>query len=299
MTYGVSGSRGATSTLSTMQFFLVFLVVLTVGLAVYQYVGSVHETLDTRTINNNASVLYTTPIAATTGKGVASANVYAVNNSYLGFNGVNNYVNNTISYIFAQDMSTQNFSYSLWINAINCSSNSTKNSGLIGAYQRTAIQISPDCKIQGGLRNSTYTSDSSIGTGINAITINTWEHILINYVSSSKNYSIYNDNVLLYSKILTVINVTDDNGIKSPTIGRDININGGNGVYLKGSIDEVRIYNRSLTQAEITAIYNSGRIANSSLPSDGLVAWFPFDEYGGTTVYNLANTSNNGVIYGT
>ena len=55
----------------------------------------------------------------------------------------------------------------------------------------------------------------------------------------------------------------------------------------KGYGDEIRWYNRSLSQSEITQIYNSGRKANSSLPTTGLVLWLPLNEGTGTDVHSF------------
>jgi len=66
------------------------------------------------------------------------------------------------------------------------------------------------------------------------------------------------------------------------------------------SMDELRLYNRSLTQQEITNVYGSGRITNSSLPNDGLVLWQPINENTGTTTYDISEQgiSSNGTISG-
>ena len=64
--------------------------------------------------------------------------------------------------------------------------------------------------------------------------------------------------------------------------------------FFNGSIDELRVYNQTLIQSQISEIYNSGRIANSSLPSDGLVLWYSFDEGTGTTIYDKSGNGNHG-----
>ncbi len=48
------------------------------------------------------------------------------------------------------------------------------------------------------------------------------------------------------------------------------------GVFFEGSFDEFRIYNRALTQEEITVIYDS-KIIQPSIPTDGLLASYPFN----------------------
>jgi hypothetical protein len=56
---------------------------------------------------------------------------------------------------------------------------------------------------------------------------------------------------------------------------------------------EVRIYNRALTQDEISRIYNYGELIR-----DGLVLLLDFSEYEGSIAYDKSGLGNNGSIYG-
>ncbi|MBM2818154.1 MAG: hypothetical protein HW401_744, partial [Parcubacteria group bacterium] len=58
-----------------------------------------------------------------------------------------------------------------------------------------------------------------------------------------------------------------------------------NSGYFKGGVDEVRLYNRALTSAEVTELY-------------GLVAQYKFDEGSGTAVSDSTGNGNNGNIVG-
>jgi len=62
--------------------------------------------------------------------------------------------------------------------------------------------------------------------------------------------------------------------------------------FTEGVIDEVRIYNRALTQEEIIQLYKGGHIWK------GLVLWLKFDEGTGTTAYDSSGYGNHGTIYG-
>ena len=66
--------------------------------------------------------------------------------------------------------------------------------------------------------------------------------------------------------------------------------------FFAGKLDDIAIYNRALSQSEITGLYNSGTnpCLPSYLPTNGLVGWWPFcgnanDESG---------NGNNGVVNG-
>lgn len=63
---------------------------------------------------------------------------------------------------------------------------------------------------------------------------------------------------------------------------------------LNGSLDEIRIYNKTLSSAEVTNIYNSGRIPDSSLTSDELKLWYSMNENSGTTLFDKSGLNNDG-----
>jgi len=58
-------------------------------------------------------------------------------------------------------------------------------------------------------------------------------------------------------------------------------------------VDDVRIYNRALTNAEISEIYSKG-----TLIKDGLVLCLPFYEGEGNIAHDVSGYGNHGTIYG-
>jgi hypothetical protein len=58
--------------------------------------------------------------------------------------------------------------------------------------------------------------------------------------------------------------------------------------YFDGKIDEVRIYNRAITEAEVRYLYNKG----------GPIAHYKMDEGSGTTAFDSTNITNDGTITG-
>ena len=71
--------------------------------------------------------------------------------------------------------------------------------------------------------------------------------------------------------------------------------------YFNGQIDEVLIFNRSLSAEEVSSLYNNGEglYADTSFApfNNGLVAGYHFDEGSGTTAYDITG-KNNGTING-
>jgi len=70
------------------------------------------------------------------------------------------------------------------------------------------------------------------------------------------------------------------------------------GYFFNGTIDEVRIYNRSLSLAEVSTHYDDG-IGQYGRPENGLVAGWHFDESSGTVAHDYSGNKNDGTICGT
>lgn len=72
--------------------------------------------------------------------------------------------------------------------------------------------------------------------------------------------------------------------------------------YFDGYIDEPAIFNRALSDGEISSIYNSGigvyGDINNAPFNDGLVAGYHFDENSDTTLLDYSGNGNNGAING-
>lgn len=66
------------------------------------------------------------------------------------------------------------------------------------------------------------------------------------------------------------------------------------GAFFKGNLDDVRIYNRPLTETEIKATKNR----TVSKTENGLVAYWKMDEGIGAKAFDNANTPTNATIYG-
>ena len=77
--------------------------------------------------------------------------------------------------------------------------------------------------------------------------------------------------------------------------------------FFNGVIDEVRVYNRALSQEEIKAHYERRKyisseptvsVGASESKKSELVAWWKFDEGNGSIAHDISNNSNDGVIHG-
>jgi len=68
--------------------------------------------------------------------------------------------------------------------------------------------------------------------------------------------------------------------------------NGGRSYFFPEQIDEVRIWNTARTESQIRENMMKNLVGNEP----GLVAYYRFDEYSGTTLYDLTNNGYNGTL---
>jgi hypothetical protein len=87
---------------------------------------------------------------------------------------------------------------------------------------------------------------------------------------------------------------TDTGGVSVRTSDTALHIMHGYGGNMWGEVLYVMIYNRALSDTEVSAIYTNPY----SPPTDGLILWLKMDEGTGTVVYDSSGQGNNGTIYG-
>lgn len=220
------------------------------------------------------------------------------NQTWMNFDGDADYIDVTNINDFNLN---ENFTYMAWINvSINGSDTqriiSKRNSG-VSAQGGFDLTFSVGRLAGCGLSNL---SNSNLNTAVNSnspLTLRTWYHVVcvVEKVGGTTNLSIYLNSVLNASSTSTftgdIYNSTYNLRLgappNTPTFGE-----------YNGSVDEVRIYNRTLTNSEISEIYNSGRSPNYSLNSSDLLLWLSFDENQDSTTYDKSSRRNNGTITG-
>ena len=84
--------------------------------------------------------------------------------------------------------------------------------------------------------------------------LNVWYHVAGVYDASAQTLDIYVNGVLDNGTLRGTIPASQINSAVNVNIGRR---SGGSGYYFNGVIDDVRIYNRALSQAEIQADMNT------------------------------------------
>jgi hypothetical protein len=111
------------------------------------------------------------------------------------------------------------------------------------------------------------------------LTYNQWTHVAATLDGSTGTMSIYTNGVLADQTMTAVRPFGDLIPEDSPGVGIGNLNDGENNFPFTGDIDEISLYNRALTTAEIQSIYNAssaGKCPPSCTPApSGLVGWWP------------------------
>jgi len=132
--------------------------------------------------------------------------------------------------------------------------------------------------------------NSSVNPSSGSVSYNTWVHNVLTYSSSTNTYTFY-QNGIAYS-----FSGTPNLGLQST-----LTIGGKSGnEQLNGEIDEVVVWNKSLTQAEVTSLYNSGSGVSASTSSgnytssSNIVMYLKFEDSLNSEVGSFASPSSVG-----
>lgn len=108
--------------------------------------------------------------------------------------------------------------------------------------------------LSGGLGSGSYVEES--------LSTSAWIHFVAVYNYPDNTVKIYKNGVLRDTDFFTDYSVVPGNGTAPMRVGtRDF------GSYFRGGIDDIRVYNRVLTAAEITALYNETSVVTSNISS--------------------------------
>ena len=212
---------------------------------------------------------------------VLTADKSGIANSAYNFNGTNARIVTTNAPTL-----TGNYSISAWFNTQSLAS------------WGTIVDCRPNAASGIGIEhNSNLSFTTSTGSSYNntmsnfSIQTNTWLHVVVVYNGTHK--LIYINGVLdktqLYSNLIlstTQPFIFGDRGIMPS----------GPGNYFNGTLDDIGIWNRALTQQEITSLYTQNYVAQipSYVPTNGLVGYWPFNG----NANDESGNGNNGVVNG-
>jgi hypothetical protein len=216
------GQNGSDITPSTASTFDIFSD--SSSLALYQFDGNAN---DTGGSYNGSS----TNVTYSTGK-LGNASSYNGSSSYTTFTGL------TMSYPF---------SVSVWIKPVSLSpGNADLVVNLALGSQRVSLAIADIYGVSSTV-SIMFGGTSHFSGGSNAISTGSWQHIVWS-VTSSNNSVIYLDG--------SVVTQTNHGGSHGGSAGNTFGANGGNnGEFYDGLLDQVRIFNKTLSSSEVATLY--------------------------------------------
>jgi hypothetical protein len=203
---------------------------------------------------------------------------------------------NGMHYIILDSSANQSYSqgitFSAWINA----SDTIYNASIVdkmpfsggGNYGfRTCVRW------DGEIWATTGTYDNGEGVAIAQVNyeINRWYHVVGTYTLG--------DSIRIY--INGVLANTAPSTLTSLTSNTDIEVGSGDYTFgyeaFYGSIDEVGVWNRALTPAEVMSLFTGNVAPPAYVPSNGLLAWYPLDGNGHDFSLNHNHAFNSGATY--
>lgn len=123
--------------------------------------------------------------------------------------------------------------------------------------------------------------------------LGTWYHIVVTRTGGNT-YAFYVDGVE---------NGTTSNSATIPNVSQDLWIGRGEheGVSFDGEMDDIRMYNRALSSAEVAALATNtslgyGRVTRKQASNRGLVGHWSFNEGSGTQAGDFSSNKNTGTI---
>lgn len=233
-----------------------------------------------------------------------------VSGGSLSFDGVNDAVSTT-SWLPSLN---ERFTVSAWIKI--ASNPATTQYIVEGHYGKPLISINTSRRPQLTLRDPGDTTWLNyVGRSSDLVQLNKWEYVAATYDNVTGQYVLYLDGRVIASGTQSSIG---GSGATTLTVG------GRSTAYFSGLIDEVKVHNVALTQAQILKEYNLGKSAslgslsteaNGTTPSNSIardfcipgdtstcnspVAWYKLDENTNTVgIYDYSGNSNHGSFYG-
>jgi hypothetical protein len=203
--------------------------------------------------NNNAIDSSSNANNGTINDLTAISDRYSKVNSAFYFNGINGFIN--VPDKAALRLSNTDFTLNFWVKLDNYKINGSNilAKHLTGNDQGWVISITGTSASTPGVVRFGPGGASLAATGTKTISLNQWHMVTATYKNVDKKLSIYVDNIL--DNVISNIPSPNAAIASSLFIGRDEPTASTDGYFVKGGIDEVRIYNRILSAPQITKLY--------------------------------------------
>ena len=200
--------------------------------------------------------------------------------------------NGSSSYITTPSViPTNNFSFSFWVNMNSFPGSATNQVVFVQNENnnRWYIAVYESGKIQAWNGSSTFTTSSSV------INLNQW-HNVVYTASSSSGKKIYVDG----TEVLSDADTNNNSGSASGNLFIGFGKWYTNALYLDGKLDQVRIFNKAISDSEVTTLYNETSSTINTLQVLGdtsCVAAFPLGANANDLNTNNASSSAVNVTF--
>ena len=235
---------------------------------------------------------------------VSSNSVTLLIDYALDFDGTNDFVHangTAINLNNSDNTSSVPLSVSAWVYP----DNGTNDQLIFGLYKYLSFINGPSVFF--GDNDTHFNYYDKINTSsiysLNSYSINNWHHVVLTIGDNRSGFLYVNG-----SSELTISGANGEGGLDMFSIGVDYDSAGGTaggvGEYFDGKIDEVAVWNAKLSSAEVSSIYNSGKMLNVSSNSGdyesaaNLQGYYRFNEGSGTSLQDHSSNSNTGTING-
>ena len=149
---------------------------------------------------------------------------------------------------------TKAITIGMWVNK----NSVTAENGVLAFDNRIEIIVTANNILRFRFKNSSGSTPQLISD--NTLSLGNWSYLAFTYDGSLNQTKLYINGISVsYTGTPISGDLTEINGIEL-RIGREWN---DGGFYFDGSIDEVMIFNRALSQEEVTALYNAPAIAGN------------------------------------
>ena len=226
------------------------------------------------------------------------------------FDGVNDYVkfsNNSLNYT-----NSNSFSVSMWVYA----SRTNVYQILIASYTFTGqgygwfVRLAPgsdpsnNCYIEFGTDNQPGTGNPIFLRSTTLVNKNSWNLITVSRNGSTGAERLYVNGTLSGSRTLTTNYLFNSSITFYPTLGANQWSSTNTDSYFQGMLDSVNVWNKELTQSEVTELYNSGagkQLTPTPIVTNGLVLNLDASRTSsypnsGTTWTDISGNGNNGTL---
>ncbi len=180
---------------------------------------------------------------------------------------------------------TGDFTLEAWVNPTSVSGT---EKGIISKGSVQGISLRYAVKISTTGRVTISTNGVLRLTSTTALTINTWTHVCATFNSTTDSFAIYLNGVKNIGAVV---------GSAEPSSNTDSLFIGvaGSGLPFAGQLDEVRLWNKSLTATQISQYFRTSLSATSGRLYDGLVMSMPFQRNNsGGVVFTTDDNTGNG-----